>query len=591
MPERAANGEKVFRGIPVSPGIAQGKVVVYGKTAHSIPEFSLGNDDLAKELQRLQEALVETRHQILAIQRSVSEALGAGDARIFDAHLLVLEDPTLIDEVTRKISSERINAERAFHLVAEKYAATLETIPDDYLRERVTDMRDVASRVLSNLLKKPHNADVLHLGAPCIVLGRDLTPSAAARLDKKFVLGFATDIGSPSSHAAIMARSLGIPGVVSLARASEAVETGDYVLLDGFNGCLIVNPTDQTLFEYGQLIRKQVSLADKFHDILEKPAITLDGLRVTLSANIEQATDTEAVKRTGAEGVGLFRTEGLFLHRNAVATEEEQYQAYRSVAEAVRPHPVLIRTLDLGGDKFVPQLKLPREMNPFLGWRAIRFSLEEKELFRTQLRAVLRASVESNIRLMYPMISSLDELLQANQHLEECKSGLRKEGIPFNEQLEVGVMIEIPSAVLIAESLAKRVKFFSIGTNDLIQYSLAVDRLNERIAHLYQPTHPAILNLIRLTVEAAHRNGIWAGVCGEMAGDPVMVPLLIGLGVDELSASPPSVPPVKYLLRRLKSAEAKALADWAVGCESASEILGRSRALTQEIAPSLFGSG
>ena len=588
MPERQHEGERVFRGIAVSPGVAQGKVVVYGAHSASIPDSTLSDDDIPKEQQRLEEALIETRRQILDIQRRVSEALGAGDARIFDAHLLVLEDPTLIDEVTRKISSEKLNAERAFHQVAEKYAASLEKIPDDYLRERVTDMRDVASRVLSNLMKRPHDTDLLHLAEPCIVLGQDLPPSATARLDKNFVLGFATDTGSRSSHTAIMARSMGIPGVVGLAHASGSIAPGQYVLLDGFNGCLIVNPTDQTLFEYGQLIRKQLSLEERFQDLRDKPAVTLDGVRITLSANIEQASDVEMVKRTGAEGVGLFRTECLFLNRNAVSTEEDQYHAYRTVGEALRPHPVLIRTLDLGGDKFVPQLKLPHEMNPFLGWRAIRFSLEEKELFRSQLRAVLRASVEQNIRLMYPMISTLDELLAANRHLDECKAALRAEGVPFNEQIEVGAMIEIPSAVMIAESLAKRVKFFSIGTNDLIQYSLAVDRLNERIAHLYQPTHPAILNLIRLTVEAAHRNGIWVGVCGEMAGDPLLVPLLIGLGVDELSASAPSVPRVKFLIRRLKTAEAKELADWALTCESAAEILARSRALAQQVAPSLF---
>jgi phosphotransferase system enzyme I (PtsI) len=351
---------------------------------------------------------------------------------------------------------------------------------------------------------------------------------------------------------------------------------------------VIINPTDQTLFEYGQLIRKQVTLEEKLRDILHKPAVTLDGHRVFLSANIEQAADAESVSSSGAEGVGLFRTEYLYISRDELPGEQQQFEAYRRVAEVLKPHPVTIRTFDLGGDKFLSHLQVPTEMNPFLGWRAIRFCLQQSDIFREQLRAVLRASAHGNIKMMYPMISGLDELNQANALLEQYKAELRAEGIPFDEQMEIGAMIEIPSAALIADALAKRLKFFSIGTNDLIQYALAVDRMNEKIAHLYEPTHPAIIRLIKTTVDAARRHNVWVSVCGEMAGDPVMTALLIGLGVDELSAAPPLVPQVKFMIRRLKLAEAQVLAEFALGCESGAEILARCQDLARNTAPSLF---
>jgi phosphotransferase system enzyme I (PtsI) len=381
---------------------------------------------------------------------------------------------------------------------------------------------------------------------------------------------------------------LRIPAVVGLKDASTRLESGQYALLDGVNGVIIVNPTDQTLFEYGQLIRKQVTLEEKLKDIQLKPAVTLDGQRVLLSANIEQAADTEAVKASGADGVGLFRTEYLFINRQPPPSEAAQTEAYHAAAAALKPLPLVIRTLDLGGDKLMAHLPVPREMNPFLGWRAIRFCLEQRDLFREQLRAILRASVEGNVKMMFPMISGLDELNQTLALVEECKTELRQKGIPFDEHLEVGAMIETPSAVIVAESLAKRLKFFSIGTNDLIQYSLAVDRMNEKIAHLYEPTHPAIVRLIKITVEAAHQHKIKVSVCGEMAGDPVLAPLLLGLGVDELSVAPPLVPPVKFIIRRLKLTEARELAQFALLSESAAEILARCQNLARQVAPSLF---
>jgi phosphotransferase system enzyme I (PtsI) len=588
MPEPSQRGEKTFRGIPVSTGVCRGKLLVLDRVRPSIARRPVPETQLADEVNRLERALVQTRHQILEVQHRVSQAMGAEEGSIFDAHLLVLEDRTLLDEVVRVIQEEKVNAEFAFHSVAERYAATLAAIEDDYLRERATDMRDVTTRVLSNLLGMEEQLDLRHLKEPCIIISHDLTPSNTAQLDKRNVLGFATDVGSKTSHTAIMARSLRIPAVVGLKDASAQLQTGQYALLDGFTGALIINPTEQTLFQYGQVIRKQVTLQEKLRDIQLQPAVTLDGHRVALSANIENPSDAAAVKACGADGVGLFRTEYLYINRELPPSEEQQYQAYSEAATALHPMPLVIRTLDLGGDKLLAHMPLPRELNPFLGWRAIRFCLQERDIFRDQLRAILRASARGNVKMMYPMISGLDELNQANALVEEFKAELRQENQPFDERLEIGAMIETPSAVIVADSLAKRLRFFSIGTNDLIQYSLAVDRMNERIAHLYEPTHPAIVRLIKATVDAGHSQKVWVSVCGEMASDPVLTPLLLGLGVDELSASPPLVPPVKYMIRHLKLEEARNLAQFALACESASEILSRCQELARQIAPSLF---
>jgi phosphotransferase system enzyme I (PtsI) len=442
--------------------------------------------------------------------------------------------------------------------------------------------------VLDNLLEVKDQFDLRHLKEPCILVGHDLSPSMTAQLDKKFVLGFVTDIGGKTSHTAILARSLDIPAVVGAKSISEELETGDYALLDGYNGTVIVNPTDQTLFEYGQLAKIKATLGEKLREVQHQPAVTLDGKAIHLSANIEDQHDVAAVTAHGAEGVGLFRTEFLFINRESLPTEEEQYTVYREVAAALKPDSVIIRTLDIGGDKFASHLQLAQEMNPFLGWRAIRFCLAQPELFRAQLRAILRASAEGNIRMMYPMISGLDELVQANAFVEKCKAELRAGKIPFDENLEIGAMIEIPSAVLVADTLAKRVKFFSIGSNDLIQYTLAADRTNEKVSHLYEPTHPAIIRLIKMTVDAAHANGIWCGVCGEIAGDPILAPLLVGLGVDELSAAPAVIDQVKYMIRRVKLAEARQLAEFALASESPTQILARCMEFARQNAPSLF---
>lgn len=588
MAERLHTGERILRGIPVSAGVCRGKILVLDKPRQAIEKRALPEAEIPGELNRFQQALIKTREQLQEVQRQLTQSLGAGQASIFDAHLLVLEDPSVIDEVVRVVQQDKVNAEFAFHQITERYIGALAKVEDEYLRERATDMRDVSSRVLNQLLGINDHIDLAHLTEPCIIIAHDLTPSKTAQLDRKNVLGFATDIGSRTSHTAIMARSLRIPAVVGLKNASLLLTNGEYALLDGFNGNIVINPTDQTLFEYGQLVRKQVSLEEKLRDALNQPAVTLDNHHIFISANIEQAADTEAVRNSGAEGVGLFRTEYLFLNREVSPTEEEQYQAYRQVAAALKPNPVVIRTLDLGGDKLLTSLGIPLEMNPFLGWRAIRYCLQQEDVFRAQLRAILRASVEGNLKIMYPMISGLDELNQANTFVAQAKQELRKEGIPFDDKIELGAMIETPSAAMIADALAKRVQFFSLGTNDLIQYTLAVDRMNEKIAHLYEPTHPAIVRLIKRTVDAAQTQKVWVSVCGEMAGDPTLTPLLIGLGVDELSAAPSVLAQLKYLIRRLKLSDAKELAAFALECESATEILARSTALAHRAAPSLF---
>ena len=578
----------MLRGIPVSQGVSQGRVVVLNRSRIVPAKAGFETDDQAGEEARFQTALSETRKQLTAVQERLRDEFGAKESQIFDAHLLVLEDPALMEEVGRQIRDEHHTPEYAFYTASEKYAEALSAVDDSYLSERAADIRDVTQRVLGNLMGQPQRAGVSDLTEPCIVVANDLTPSDTAQLDPAKVLGFVTEVGSRTSHTAILARSLQIPAVLGLGEAIEELKPGQTVLLDGFNGFVIISPSEQTLFEYGQLVERQSSIEESLDEIRTEPAKTLDGHTIILSANIERAGDVEAVRKSGATGVGLFRTEFLFINRSDLPNEEEQFQAYKKVTESLAPEPVIIRTLDLGGDKLLSHVNVAAEMNPFLGWRAIRLCLEEKDLFRTQLRAILRASAFGDLKIMYPMVSGMDELDAANVLLDECRDQLRAEGFEFAENLEIGVMIETPSAAMIADSLARCVQFFSIGTNDLIQYSLAVDRLNEKIAHLYEPTHPGILRLIKATVDAGQAQKIWTGVCGEMAGELAMVPLLIGLGVAELSVVPSLVPRVKMLIRSIEMAKARELAEFALGCDSPSEILARAEALAKAAVPDFF---
>ena len=588
MPTKRKNGEKMLRGIPVSQGVIRSRAVVLDRTRIDPAKWGILESDPAGEEDRLQASLVETRRQILAVQERLREAMGVKEAQIFDAHLLVLEDPMLIEEATRFIREDLVTAEFAFHEASEKYAEALGKVDDAYLSERAADIRDVAQRVLADLMGQAPCTGLTDLTEPCVVVAHDLTPSDTAMMDPAMVLGFVTEVGSRTSHTAILARSLRIPAVLGLDKAISELHTGESVLLDGFNGFVVIDPSEQTLFEYGQLIDRQTSIEESLEVIHDDAAETRDGHRIILSANIERAADVEGVLKCGATGVGLFRTEFLFINRSDLPGEEEQFAAYCKVTESLAPDPVIIRTLDLGGDKLLSHVNVAAEMNPFLGWRAIRLCLQEKDLFRTQLRAILRASVFGNLKIMYPMISGVEELEAANVLLDECREQLRDEGVAFAEDVEIGIMIETPSAAMIADSLAKRVKFFSIGSNDLIQYALAVDRLNEKIAHLYEPTHPGILRLIKATVDAGQAHGIWTGICGEMAGDLAAVPLLLGLGVSELSVTPSMVPRVKMLIRSIEMSEARKLAEFALNSDSPKEILARAEALAKAAVPSFF---
>jgi phosphoenolpyruvate-protein phosphotransferase (PTS system enzyme I) len=569
------SGQEVrFQGMGVGPGIARGIVFIHYPDDEEPPKRRIDESDVANEIVRFESALIATRAQILEMQQRIAEAIGAKDASIFDAHLLVVEDRTLIDEVLRTLEREKFNVEFIFAEVANRYAKTLSEIDDPYLRERAFDIHDVTRRVIRNLLGRSTKT----LGAidvPQIVVAHNITPSDTAMLNRQMVLGFATDVGSRTSHTAIMARSLNIPAVVGLKDISLRLQPGDQVLLDGNSGVVIVNPSDQTLWEYGEIEVKLEHVQEVLTGLRDTKSTTADGCHVILSANIELPEDVPLVIEAGAEGIGLYRTEFFYMNKNELPSEEEQFETYRSVAEAIMPESVIIRTLDLGGDKFLSHSHLPTEINPFLGCRAIRFCLDRPDIFKAQLRAILRAAATGNVRMMFPMISGLSELRQAKEILEACKVELRDEGKSFKEDIELGIMIEVPSAVLVADALAREVKFFSIGTNDLIQYTIAVDRVNERIAHLYEPTHPAILRLIEMTVTAAHANSIWVGVCGEMAGEITLTPLLLALGVDELSASAGLVPRVKKAVQTLDTKECNRLLEDVRDLDSAAEILER----------------
>ena len=582
-------GETRFQGLGVSPGLARGRVFVLRRDDESVPDYAICPEDVAGEVARFETALVATRVQILEMQERIAEAIGAKDASIFDAHLLVVEDRSIVDEVLRGLARKHRNVEIVFKEVTDRYAQTLAAIDDPYLRERALDVHDVTRRILMNLAGQGTGPSLAELDFPHILIAHNVTPSDTAQLNRQNVLGFATEVGSRASHTAIMARSLAIPALVGLPDIMGRLETGDEVLLDGYHGLLVLNPNEQTRREYDELARRRARVEAGLADLRETASTTRDGRHVVLSANIELPEDLPAVKAGGAEGIGLYRTEFFYLNKAELPDEEEQFENYRRVASEILPHPVIIRTLDLGGDKFMNSLQLPSELNPFLGWRAIRFCLERPEIFKVQLRAILRASALGNVRMMYPLISGVEEVRRANALLAECKRELRAEGHAFDEKLPVGIMIEVPSAAICAHQLAREVDFFSIGTNDLIQYTVAVDRVNERIAHLYEPTHPAILSLIKMTVEAAHAHGIWAGVCGEMAGDVVLTPLLLGLGIDELSASAPAVPRVKRAVQSLELGACQDLAARAGEMETAGEILAECERVVLEFYPDLLG--
>src|SRR5436190_565597 len=580
--------ETRFQGVGVSPGLALGAIHVIRDDSDEVARRRIQASEIPNEIGRFETALIQTRAQILEMQERIAESIGAKDAGIFDAHLLVVEDRTLIDEVLRKLQADLCNVEFVFQEVANHYADTLSKIDDPYLRERAVDIQDVTRRVIRNLQGKAPKS-FLALTEPHILVAHNITPSDTATMNREFVLGLATDLGSRTSHTAIMARSLGLPAVVALHDVTEKLRDGQQVLLDGYSGLLILDPTPATLAHYGELEHRKVQVAEQLTGLRETKSTTRDGRHIVLSANIELPDDVEAAPRNGAEGIGLYRTEFLYLNRTTLPSEEEQYATYRKVAEQVRPHPLIIRTFDLGGDKVAGAMGSDDELNPFLGERAIRFCLENPDIFKAQLRAIIRASAVGNVKIMFPMISGLEELRRALGCLAECKADLEREGHAFNHETEVGAMIEIPSAAISADRLAREVDFFSIGTNDLIQYAIAVDRVNERIAHLYAPTHPAVLRLLKMVADAAHANNIWVGVCGEMAGDLALVPLLLGLGMDELSVGASLVPRVKRAVQSLAHSECQELVTKLLELDTSSAILARCTEMAQQHYADLLG--
>jgi phosphotransferase system enzyme I (PtsI) len=575
-----------MKGIPAASGIVIGKAYVFGTEDITPIEHRISEKEIPSEIERFREALARTKKELLAIEKKISKEMGVEHGKIFSAHLLVLEDSVLVKEVIAKLEKKKKNIEVVFAEVLNKYISALSEVKDEYLRDRISDITDVGKRILRNLAGVEEKS-LKDLDEKSIVVAYDLSPSDTALMHKGRVLGFATDIGGRTSHTAIMAKSLEIPAVVGLESVTDVVKNGDQIILDGIHGVVIINPSKRFIEKYQKEKKRYEHLEHELIELRSLPGETLDGKRVIVAGNIELPEDVASVISHGAEGIGLYRTEYFYMNRRDLPSEEEQFNAYKSVVTRIKPHYVVVRTLDLGGDKFLSQLEVPREMNPFLGWRAIRFCLARPDIFKSHLRAILRASAYGNLRLMYPMISGISEFRQANEVLEEVKKELRREGIPFNEDIPVGAMIEVPSAAITSDILAKEAAFFSIGTNDLIQYSLAVDRVNEKIAYLYEPAHPAVLGLIKMVIDNGHKAKISVGLCGEMAGDVSMAMILLGLGLDEFSTSPIAVPEIKKIVRSIKYSEAKEIAEKAQTFTTGKEVQEFAKAKLRELVPDI----
>ena len=563
---------KQLKGIAVSDGIAVAKAYLLVEPDLSFEKKSIDNVD--QEVTRLSEALTQSTVELQAIRDKAAKSLGEEEAQVFDAHLMVLSDPELIGAVEGNIKDNNVNAESALKEVTDMFIGMFEAMEDNpYMQERAADIKDVTKRVMSHLLgvKLP---DLSMINEEVIIVAEDLTPSDTAQLDRNFVRAFVTNIGGRTSHSAIMARSLEIPAVVGTNSITEAVSEGDILALDGSEGLVIVNPTDAEKAEFEGKAKAFADLKAEWDKLKDAKTVTADGKHFELAGNIGTPKDLEGVHAHGGEAVGLYRTEFLYMDSPDFPSEDDQFVAYKAVLEGMDGKPVVVRTMDIGGDKELPYLKLPEEMNPFLGYRAIRICLAEDQMFRTQLRALLRASTYGNLRIMFPMIATLQEFRDAKALLLEEKANLVAEGVEVSEDIQVGIMIEIPAAAVIADRFAKEVDFFSIGTNDLIQYTMAADRMNERVSYLYQPYNPAILRLIKNVIDAAHAEGKWAGMCGEMAGDQTAVPLLVGLGLDEFSMSATSILRTRSLMKRLDSVKMEELANRAITeCDTAEEVV------------------
>ena len=560
-----------LRGVPASPGVSIGKAFVLDSEEITISRRHIDAGQIPQEITRFEEALIKTRQEIREIQHRITKELGGEHGEIFNAHLLVLEDRALIEEVITRLKADQIAIESIFFDVLKRYVRAFSRVEDEYLRERTSDIEDVGKRILRHLVGQRRRT-LAELTEPVIVVAYDLSPSDTATMHRQHVIGFVTDIGGRTSHTAIMAKSLEIPAVVGLEDVTERVTSDDTVIIDGTTGVVIINPDASTRATYEALRSRLETVGQALLGLKDLPAVTKDGRRVHLAANLELPEEIPSVQAHGAQGIGLYRTEFFYLNRDDLPSEDEQFEAYRSVAQLMAPHPVVIRTLDLGGDKFSSALKIPHEMNPFLGWRAIRFCLARPDIFKVQLRAILRASVYGTVKMMYPLISGVEEIRQANQLLDEAKDELRTHGMPYHAEMPVGAMIEVPSAALTADIIAKEVQFFSVGTNDLIQYALAVDRVNEKIAYLYDPAHPAVLRLVKSIIEIGHAAKIPVAMCGEMAGEPALALILLGLGLDEFSTSPVNIPRIKQVVRSITFAQAQEIAARAMTLGTAKEI-------------------
>ena len=582
----SSNSERRFQGVGVSQGIAVAHAYVRGDVFIEPDKYSIDSSQKNEEIQRLKNALDETKKQIQNLKEQVRLASGANkEEAIFDAHLLVLEDHEVLDKVKNIILNDGLNVEYAFYDIMGRYIRELKKINDRYLRERVVDIEDVMKRVLVNLSsveKAEQSATHDH-----ILVIKELTPSDTAQIDHSLVKGFATEVGSYTSHAAIIARSLGLPAVVGIRGLSHQLHTGNTILIDGYEGLVILDPSAETLSNYKHLKKEKNKVLQKLQEARFEDPVTKDGRSITLSANIEFAYEALHAKENGAQGVGLFRTEFFYLNSKGLPDEDTQEQIYSKVSDNLAPDTLIIRTVDIGGDK-IPSEDNEIELNPFLGWRGIRISLDRPEMFKTQLRAILRSAHSSSIGIMFPMISTIYELRYAKQLLEEVECDLDNEGIPYGKPREVGAMIEVPSAALLSSKLAKEVDFFSVGTNDLVQYTLAVDRINENVSDLYQPANPAVIKLLDQTVRSGHDEGIWVGVCGEMASDLLLTPLLLGLGFDEFSVGSPQVPAVKYALRKLNYRECKEMAKEAIKCGDEEAVLNLCREIANTTYPEII---
>ena len=560
----------MYKGTGASPGIALGKALVIEHSELVIEKKTIENID--KEIQKLESAVKVSKEELTKVKEKALAELGEHEAEIFEAHLLVLEDPELIGSAISKIRDEKVNADYALNEIKEIFVAMFESMDNEYMRERAADIKDVTNRVLRHILGIKV-VDLAELDEEVVLIAHDLTPSDTATMNKNMVLGFLTDIGGRTSHTAIMARTLEIAAVVGLNDITKKVKDGDYIVFNGDTGEVIVNPDEETKAKYASLKEEFEEYRKSLELLKGQASITTDGRHVELAGNIGSPNDVEGFIKNDAEGVGLYRTEFLYMDKeDSFPTEEEQYEAYKAVLEGMNNKPIVIRTLDIGGDKELPYFEMEAEMNPFLGYRAIRLCLDRKDIFKTQLRALYRASVHGKLRIMFPMISSLEELLDAKEVIKEVLKELDAENIAYSNDVEVGMMIEIPSAAVISDVLAKHVDFFSIGTNDLIQYTCAVDRMNQKISHLYNQFNPAVLRLIKMVIDNAHKEGKWVGMCGESAGDQRMIPILLGFGLDEFSMSPISILPARKLITSLSYADMQKFADEVLAMGTAKEI-------------------